>query len=94
MFCSHLIKSTLNSCTLYASQKYIGLTDLGEGQDQERSSSTGFDDNRQELWVDGTERAVPGYFGHTNVIVALLSLYRLAEDMAKFTLPHDAATHG
>lgn len=94
MFCSHLIKSALNSRTLYASQKHIGLTDLGEGQDQERSSSTGLDDYREELWVDGTERAVPGYFGHTDVIIALLSLYRLAKDMAEFTLPHDAATHG
>lgn len=80
--------------SLSAAQKCFGLTDLRDGQDQERSSSTGFDDDRQELWVDGTEGAVPRYLGDTNVIVTLLCLDCLAEDVAKLTLPHDAATHG
>lgn len=70
------------------------LPDLGDGQDQERSSSAGFDDDRQELWVDGTEGAVPRYLGDADVIVGLLGLHRLAEDVAKLALPHNAATHG
>lgn len=70
------------------------LTDLGDGQDQERASSAGFNDHRQELGVDGTEGAVPRHLGDADVIVGLLGLDRLAEDVAKLALPHDAATHG
>lgn len=70
------------------------LTDLREGQDQERTSTAGFNDDRQELWVDGAEGAVPRHLGDTDVIVGLLSLDRLAKDVAKLTLPHNAATHG
>lgn len=68
-------------------------TDLKEGQDQERSSATRFNNDSQELWVDGAERAVPCHLGNTNVIVALFSFDHLAKDVAKLTLPHDAATH-
>lgn len=93
---------TLNSWTLCCVSTFcspqlfplVDLTDLREGQHQERPSSAGFDDDRQELWVDGAEGAVPRHLGNANVIVALLSLHRLAEDMAKLALPHDAATHG
>lgn len=70
------------------------LTDLRDGKDQERSSSAGFNDDRQELWVDGTEGAVPRHLGDADVIVGLLGLDRLAEDVAKLALPHNAATHG
>lgn len=70
------------------------LTDLNQGQYQECSSAAGFNDDRQELWVDGAEGAVPRHLGNTNVIVTLLSLDRLAKDVAKLALPHDAATHG
>lgn len=70
------------------------LTDLGDGQDQERSASARFNDDRQELWVDGTEGAVPRHLGDADVVVGLLSLDRLAEDVAKLALPHNAATHG
>lgn len=72
----------------------LTFTDLRKGQDQKRSSSTGFNDDCQELWIDGAEGAVPCHLGHTNVIITLLSLYRLAEDVTKLALPHDAATHG
>lgn len=70
------------------------LTDLGDGQDQERAAAARFDDDRQELWVDGTEGAVPRHFGDADVVVGLLGLHRLAEDVAKLALPHNAATHG
>lgn len=70
------------------------LTDLGDGQDQEGPSSAGFNDDRQELWVDGAEGAVPRHLGDADVIVGLLGLDRLAEDVAELALPHDAATHG
>lgn len=70
------------------------LTDLGDGQDQERSSSAGFNDDRQELWVDGAEGTVPRHLGDADVIVGLLGLDRLAEDVAELALPHNAATHG
>lgn len=69
------------------------LSDLREGQDQERSSSAGFNNDSQELGVDGAEGAVPRHLGDTDVIVALLGLDRLAKNVAKLTLPHDAATH-
>lgn len=72
----------------------VDLTDLRDGQDQECSSSTGLDDHRQELWVDRAEGTVPRHLGNTNVIVSLLGLDRLAEDVAKLALPHNAATHG
>lgn len=62
--------------------------------DQERSSAAGFDDDRQELWVDGAEGAVPRHLGNADVVIALLGLDRLAKDVAKLALPHDAATHG
>ncbi len=71
----------------------VDITDLREGQDQERSTSAGFNDDRQELWVDGAEGAVPCHLGNADVIVSLLSLDHLAEDVAKLALPHDAATH-
>lgn len=70
------------------------VTDLREGQHEEGPPSAGFDDDRQELWVDGTEWAVPCHLGDPDVIVRLLSLDGLAEDVAKLALPHDAATHG
>lgn len=70
------------------------LADLGDGQDQKRSSPAGFHDDRQELWVDGAEGAVPRHLGDADVIVGLLGLDCLAEDVAKLALPHDAATHG
>lgn len=70
------------------------LTDLGDGQDQERSSSAGLNDDRQELWVDGAEGAVPRHLGDADVIVGLLGLNCLAEDVAKLALSHNAATHG
>lgn len=83
-------------CTLSSPRMFplVDLTDLRERQDQERSSSTGFNDDRQELWVDCTEGAVPCHLRNTNVIIRLLSLHHLAKDVAKLTLPHDAATHG
>lgn len=70
------------------------LTDLGDGKDQERPSTAGFNDDRQEFWVDGTEGAVPRHLGDADVVVGLLGLHRLAEDVAKLALPHNAATHG
>lgn len=70
------------------------MTDLREGQHEEGPPSAGFDDHRQELWVDGTEWAVPRHLGDPDIIVRLLSLDGLAEDVAKLALPHDAATHG
>lgn len=72
----------------------FAVTDLREGQHEEGPPSAGFDDDRQELWVDGTEWAVPRHLGDPDVIVRLLSLDGLAEDVAKLALPHDAATHG
>lgn len=72
----------------------IHVTDLGERQDQEGPASARFHDDRQELWVDGAEGAVPRHLGHPDVIVRLLGLDRLAEDVAELALPHDAATHG
>ncbi|TNN67299.1 hypothetical protein EYF80_022406 [Liparis tanakae] len=87
----------INSVVFAACHRDISpsdLTDLREGQHQERSSSAGFNDDCQELWVDGAEGAVPRHLGNANVIVALLGLDRLAEDVAKLTLPHNAATHG
>lgn len=65
-----------------------------ERQDQKCSSSAGFNDDCQELGIDGAEGAVPCHLGHANVVVTLLSLDRLAKDVTKLTLPHDAATHG
>lgn len=70
------------------------LTDLGDGQDQERSSSAGFNNDCQELWVDGAEGAVPRHLGDADVIIGLLGLDCLAEDVAKLALSHNAATHG
>lgn len=80
------------SCSF--SSVFIHMTDLRERQDQEGPASTGFHDDRQELGVDGAEGAVPRHLGHTDVIVRLLGLDRLAEDVAELALPHDAATHG
>lgn len=76
------------------SQISFDLTDLREGQDQERSSSAGFNDDCQELWVDCTEGTVPCHLGNSDVIVTLLSLDCLAKDMAELALPHNTATHG
>lgn len=80
--------------TLKLMNTLLCLTDLRDGQDQERSSAAGLHDDRQELWVDGAEGAVPRHLGDPDVIVALLRLDVLAKDVAKLALPHDAATHG
>lgn len=80
--------------TLKLMNTLLCLTDLRDGQDQERSSAAGLNDDRQELWVDGAEGAVPRHLGDPDVIVALLRLDVLAKDVAKLALPHDAATHG
>ena len=83
----------ISHSVVFPAQIRSRLTDLGDGQDEERSSSTGFNDDRQELGVDGAERAVPRHLGNSDVIVHLLCLDTLAEDMAELTLPYNAATH-
>lgn len=93
---------TRNLCSFKTSNRFlrtsccvsIHITNLGERQDQEGPASAGFHDDRQELWVDSAEGAVPRHLGHPDVIVRLLGLDRLAEDVAELALPHDAATHG
>lgn len=72
---------------------WMSFTDLWDRQDQKGSTSAGLNDDSQELWINGAEGTVPRHLGDTDVVVALLSLDRLAEDMAKLTLPHDATTH-
>lgn len=69
-------------------------TYLGQGQDQEGPSPTGFDNDGQEFGVDGAKIPIPGHLGDADVVVALVGLDRLAVDMAEFTGSHDFAAHG
>lgn len=60
---------------------------LVERENQEGSTPAGFHNDGHELGVDGTKGAVPGHPGHTDVIVALVVLGRLAEDMSELADP-------
>lgn len=64
-----------------------------QGQHQEGSAATGFDDDRHELGVDRTERAIPGDAGNPDVVVTLVIFHGLAKHVPKFALSYHSP-HG
>lgn len=60
---------------------------LANWDNKEGPSSTSFNDNCNELWVDGTEWTVPGDAGHADVIDTVFAFPHLGKDVAELALP-------
>lgn len=60
---------------------------LANWDNKEGPSSTSFNNNCNELWVDGTERTVPSDAGHADVVDAVFAFPHLGKDVAKLALP-------
>lgn len=71
-----------------------GFRYLGQWQDQEGSTTTGFYHDGQEFGVDGAKISIPCHLGNADVVVALVGLDWLPIDMAELTGSHDFAAHG
>lgn len=69
------------------------LTHLVKREDQEGPAPAGLYDDGDKLGVDGAERAVPCDPRHSDVVVALVILQRLAEDMTEFARSHNSPEH-
>lgn len=62
---------------------------LGDWKHQEGSTAAHFQDDGNELGVDGTQRAVPRHTGHPHIVDAVLRPPRLAKDMTELALPDE-----
>ena len=58
-------------------------------QDEERTSASCFDDDGDELGIDGTEIGIPRIFRDPDVVVALLPSHRLSEHVPVLGVPDD-----
>lgn len=61
---------------------------LADGDHEENPAASRFDDDGNELGVDGAQRAVPRHPRHSHVVQAVLGFPCLREDMAELALPH------
>ncbi len=68
-----------STVTANFSGRVIDATDFVERHDEETSASADFDDDGQELWIDGAKVSVVGVPRDANIFVALLSFDRRAE---------------
>lgn len=59
-------------------------------ENEESSTTTGFNDYGNKLGVDCTEGAVPCDPWHPDIIVALVIFYRLAKDVTEFATPYNS----
>lgn len=64
---------------------------LADRHDEEGPASSGFDDDGDELGVDGTEGVVPRHPGHSDVVDAVLGFPRLRKDVAELALTDHAS---
>lgn len=63
------------------------MLNLANRYNKEGSSSTSFNDNCNEFWVDCTEGTVPGDAGHADIIDAVFTFPYLGKDVAELALP-------
>lgn len=66
---------------------------LVQRKDKESSSAARLNDYGNKLGVDGTEGAIPGYSGHTDVIVALVVPHSLTKHVTELALPYNSSHH-
>lgn len=62
---------------------------LADWKHEEGTATAHFDDDGYELWVDSTQRAVPGHTGDPHVVNAMLWPPCLAEDVTELALPDE-----
>lgn len=93
-FSIYLSYTLIQKYTRTLTQRHWWQAHLVQRKNNECSSTTGIHYHGYKLGVDGAEVAVPGHLGNPDVIIALVCLYRLAEDMAKFTGPNHPWGHG
>lgn len=63
------------------------------GQDNEGAATRRFDDNREELRIDGAKRRIPGGLADADVVVALFALQRLPVHVPELGATHHAERH-